>query len=667
MMGEKEMIRKLSLDYESYSDVDIGKCGAYKYWESPASRILLMSVSVDDGPVQIYDFTKGELPPDEILYALVNPQVEKYAFNAAFERIASSTYLRRCRPDIFRGYGDNDDCVGDYLSPEGWKCTMVWSAYLGLPLSLDGVGKALKLMEKKMIEGRDLIRYFCVPCKPTKANRGRTRNLPDDAPEKWEMFKAYNRRDVEVEMQIQERLGRYPVPDQVWEEYRINEKINDRGVMIDRRLVRNAIAMDESSRESVMRKMKDITGLENPNSPMQLLGWLGEHGLEADSLAKKKVEEFLCSQRGEVAEVLRLRQQASKSSTKKYLAMENAVCADGRIRGMTQFYGAARSGRFAGRIVQLQNLRRNSMPDLKEARSIVRSGDNEMAGMLYDSVPEVLSELVRTALIPAPGKKFVVADYSSIEARCLAFLAGETHTIESFARGEDLYCSTASAMFGVPVVKHGINGELRQRGKIATLACGYGGSVGALISMGALEMGLPEEELQPIVDAWRTANPHIVQLWYAVDRAVKKTIKEKTTTEVRGIRFFCESGMLFILLPSGRCLSYAKPRIGENRFGGESVTYMGVGATKKWERIETFGGKLVENITQAICRDILCYALETLKDEHIVAHIHDEVVVECGMDTSVEEICEKMGRTPPWIQGLQLRADGYECEFYMKD
>ena len=662
-----EEIKKLSLDYESRSDQDIGKSGAYRYWASPASKILLASISVNDGPVITYDLTAGEEIPEGVLKALTDPSVEKWAFNAAFERIASSVYLKRHRPDIFKSYGKQEDSVGDYLDPAGWKCSMVWSAYLGLPLSLDAVGRALNITEQKMAEGKELIRYFCVPCRPTKSNGGRTWNAPSDAPDKWEVFKEYNRRDVQAEMAIQRRLAKYPVPDNVWEEYRISEMINDRGVMIDRTLVSNAIAIDEKSQGMLLKRMKDITGLENPNSPMQILGWLGDHGLEADSLGKKQVKELLKGQEGEIREVLELRQKTAKSSTKKYVAMQKAVCDDGRIRGMTQFYGANRSGRFAGRIVQLQNLVRNSMPDLEQARELVRAGDYQSMEMLYDSVPQVLSELIRTALIPKPGMKFVVADYSSVEARCLAFMAGEQHTIEAFAKGEDLYCATASAMFGRPVVRHGVNSELRQRGKIATLACGYGGSVGALVSMGALEMGLPEEELQSIVDSWRAANPHIVNYWYAVDRAVKKTIKERKATEVNGVKFFCESGMLFIRLPSGRCLSYVKPKIGVNRFGGESVTYLGIGGTKKWERIETFGGKLVENITQAVCRDILCYAMQTLKDEFIVAHIHDELVIECSKDTPVEEICEKMGQTPPWIPGLLLRADGYECNFYMKD
>lgn len=660
-------IKKMSLDYESRSDQDIGKAGAYRYWDSPESRILLASVSVNDGPVTTYDLAAGEEIPEEVLRALADPSVEKWAFNASFERIASSVYLKRHRPDIFRSYGKADDSVGDYLDPEGWKCSMVWSAYLGLPLSLDAVGKALDLTNKKMSEGRELIRYFCVPCRPTKANGGRIWNSPADAPDKWAAFKAYNRRDVEVEMAVQKRLSKYPVPENVWDEYHLNETINDRGVMIDRAMVENAIRIDDKSQEMLLGRMREITGLPNPNAPMQILGWLGEHGLPADSLGKKQVKELLKDQEGEIRAVLELRQQTAKSSTKKYVAMQNAVCGDGRIRGMTQFYGANRSGRFAGRIVQLQNLVRNSMPDLEQARDLVRSGDYASMELIYDSIPQVLSELIRTALVPRPGMKFVVADYSSVEARCLAYMAGERHTIESFAKGEDLYCAAASAMFGVPVEKHGVNADLRQKGKIATLACGYGGSVGALISMGALEMGLKEEELQPIVDSWRTANPNIVRFWYAVDRAVKKTVKEKTVTEVNGVRFFCESGMLFVRLPSGRCLSYVKPRIGVNRFGGESVTYMGISGTKKWERIETFGGKLVENIIQAVCRDILCYAMQTLKDEFIVAHVHDELIIECGMDTKVEEICEKMGRTPPWIPGLQLRADGYECGFYMKD
>ena len=468
-------------------------------------------------------------------------------------------------------------------------------------------------------------------------------------------------------MAIQRRLSEYPVPESVWSEYHLSEVINDRGVMIDQDLVANAIMIDDKSHDMLVSQMRGITGLSNPNSPVQILGWLEKHGLKANSLGKKQVKELLKDQDGEIRTVLELRQQTAKSSTKKYVAMQNAVCEDGRIRGMTQFYGANRSGRFAGRIVQLQNLVRNDMPDLEQARDLVKAGDYESMELIYDSIPQVLSELIRTALIPKPGMKFIVADYSSVEARCLAYMAGEQHAIESFARGEDLYCATASAMFGVPVEKHGINGNLRQKGKIATLACGYGGSVGALLSMGALEMGLKEDELQPIVDSWRAANPNIVRFWYAVDRAVKKTIKEKTVTEVNGVRFFCESGMLFVQLPSGRCLSYVEPEIRVNRFGMDSVTYMGVGGSKKWERIETFGGKLVENIIQAVCRDILCFAMQTLKDEFIVAHVHDELILECSMDTAVEEICEKMGRTPPWIPGLLLRADGYECSYYQKD
>ncbi len=662
-----EYIRKISLDYESRSDQDIGKTGAYKYWASPESQILLASVSINDGPVVTYDLAAGEEMPEEILYALADPSVEKWAFNASFERIASSVYLKHHRPDIFRSYGRQDDSVGDYLDPKGWKCSMIWSAYLGLPLSLDAVGRVLDLTEKKMSEGRELIRYFCVPCKPSKSNDGRIWNLPADAPDKWEIFKAYNRRDVETEMAIQRRLSEYPVPESVWREYHLSEVINDRGVMIDQDLVANAIMIDEKSHDVLLSQMRGITGLSNPNSPVQILGWLEKHGLKGDSLGKKQVKELLKDQDGEIRTVLELRQQTAKSSTKKYVAMQNAVCEDGRIRGMTQFYGANRSGRFAGRIVQLQNLVRNDMPDLEQARDLVKAGDYESMELIYDSIPQVLSELIRTALIPKPGMKFIVADYSSVEARCLAYMAGEQHAIESFARGEDLYCATASAMFGVPVEKHGINGNLRQKGKIATLACGYGGSVGALLSMGALEMGLKEDELQSIVDSWRAANPNIVRFWYAVDRAVKKTIKEKTVTEVNGVRFFCESGMLFVQLPSGRCLSYVEPEIRVNRFGMDSVTYMGVGGSKKWERIETFGGKLVENIIQAVCRDILCFAMQTLKDEFIVAHVHDELILECSMDTTVEEICGKMGRTPPWIPGLLLRADGYECSYYQKD
>ena len=543
---------------------------------------------------------------------------------------------------------------------------MVWSASLGLPLSLAQVGAVLKLEDQKMTEGKDLIRYFCVPCKPTASNGGRTRNRPEDAPDKWAVFKSYNIRDVEVEVAIQERLKNYPVPDFVWDQYRIDQMINDRGTMIDLPLVKNAIAIDAKTHDAYMDQMAELTGLNNPGSVQQLKGYLSEQGVEADSLGKKDVAKLIEEVPNEVRQVLELRQQTSKSSIKKYQTMERAVCPDGRIRGMFQFMGAPRTGRFAGRLVQLQNLKRNSMSDLAEARELVRTGNYEALEMLYDSVPEVLSELIRTALIPKPGYKFYVADYSSIEARTLAYLAGEQHTIDSFARGEDLYCATASAMFHKPVVKHGINGELRQKGKIATLACGYGGSVGALKAMGALDMGLQEEELQPLVTAWRKANPHIVRFWWEVDKAAMESVRNRTVTETHGFRFIYKSVMLFISLPSGRYLAYVKPRIGMNQFGSDCITYMGLDSTRHWSRIQTYGPKIVENITQAICRDILCNAMQNLQDTFICAHIHDELVIECRESVSLDEICERMGKTPDWIPGLLLRADGYTCDWYQK-
>lgn len=544
---------------------------------------------------------------------------------------------------------------------------MVWSAYMGLPLSLEGVGAVLKLDSQKMKEGKDLIRYFCVPCKETKSNGGRTRNLPQHALDKWTLFKSYNKRDVEVEMAIQDRLKKYPVPEPVWDEYYLDQEINDRGIAVDKELVRQAVAIDAMSREHLMAALKEKTGLENPNSVLQMRSWLAEQGMETESLGKKRVAEMLKTVREPLRSVLLLRQQLAKSSVKKYQAMEMTACDDSRAHGMFQFYGANRTGRFSGRKIQLQNLPQNHMPDLAEARALVRQGNYAVLTLLYDSVPDVLSQLIRTAFIPKSGMKFIVSDFSAIEARVIAWLAGETWKSEAFAKGKDIYCSTASKMFGVPVVKHGVNGELRQKGKITELACGYGGSVGALKAMGALDMGLAEEELRPLVDSWRSANPHIVQFWWDVDRCVKQAIKTHLPQETRGIRFLWQSGMLFIRLPSGRRLSYVKPGIGENKFGGESVTYEGIGATKKWERLESYGPKFVENIVQAISRDILCYAMQTLRCCAIVGHVHDELIIECRKDASVTAICEQMGRTPPWAEGLLLRADGYECEFYQKD
>lgn len=642
-------MKTLSLDLETFSDVDLSKCGVYKYASSPNFEILLFGYSVDGGDVQVVDLACGEEIPADIVAALSDENVTKWAFNAMFERVCLSNYL------------------GEWLEPEGWHCTMVWSATLGLPLSLENVGAALGLEKQKLTEGKDLIRYFCAPCKPTKANGGRTRNLPETDKKKWERFKAYNLRDVETEMQIQQRLSKFPVPESVWEEYRQDQEINDRGIGVDMELVRQAIAMDERSKAELSTAMQKLTDLENPNSVQQMKQWLADNGLETDTLGKKAVTELIKTAPEPLRTVLTLRQQLARSSVKKYTAMENAVCSDGRAHGMFQFYGANRTGRFSGRLIQLQNLPQNHMPDLAQARALVRSGDYEALTLLYEDIPDTLSQLIRTAFVPQNGRKFIVADFSAIEARVIAWFAGERWRLKVFEDGGDIYCASASQMFGVPVKKHGVNGHLRQKGKIAELALGYGGSVGALKSMGALEMGLSEEELQPLVDAWRNSNPMITQFWWDVDRAVKECIKKRLPTETHGVRFDYRSAMLFITLPSGRRLAYVKPRIGENIFGGESVTYMGVGSTKKWERLESYGPKFVENIVQATARDILCYAMQTLKNCAIVAHVHDEIIIEADRRMSLSAVCEQMGRTPPWAKGLKLRADGYECEFYQKD
>lgn len=646
-------MKSISWDLETYSSVDLTKCGVYRYCESEDFEILLAAYSIDGGAVQVVDLACGEKLPEEILDALEDETVEKWSYNSQFERICLSRLL---------GYP-----AGNYLAPASWRCSMVWASTLGLPRSLESVGAVLGLEKQKLTEGKDLIRYFCVPCRPTKANGGRTRNLPEHDPEKWERFKAYNLRDVETEMQIQERLSRFPVPDFTWEEYQLDQEINDRGIGVDMELVRQAIAMDARSRERLTAAMRELTELENPNSVQQMKQWLADHGLETDTLGKKAVAELIKTAPEPLREVLSLRQQLAKSSVKKYTAMENAVCADSRAHGMFVFYGANRTGRFSGRLIQLQNLYKNTMPDLAQARALVRSGNYEALSMLYEDIPDTLSQLIRTAFVPQDGRKFIVADFSAIEARVIAWFAGERWRLKVFEDGGDIYCASASQMFHVPVEKHGVNGHLRQKGKIAELALGYGGSVGALKSMGALEMGLAEEELQPLVDAWRGSNPMITQFWWDVDRAVKDCIRQRVPTETHGLRFDYRSAMLFITLPSGRRLAYVKPRIGENQFGGESVTYMGVGSTKKWERLESYGPKFVENIVQGTARDILCYAMQTLKNCSIVAHVHDEVIIEADRRMSVAAVCEQMGRTPPWAKGLKLRADGYECEFYQKD
>ena len=660
-------MKELSIDLETYSDIDIKKCGVYKYAESEHFEILLFAVSIDNGPVHVYDLACGDMLPMEIIEALTDETVTKWAFNATFERVCLSWWLKRNYPEHFYSYSIPEDTVGNYLDPASWRCSMIWSAYLGLPLSLENVGAVLNLKDQKLKEGKDLIRYFCTPCKPTKANGGRTRNLPQHASEKWIRFKEYNKRDVEVELAIKQRLAHFPVPESVWEEYHLDQEINDRGIMIDLPLVENAIRFDEISKASLTETMTKKTGLDNPNSVLQMHDWLQSKGIHSDSLDKKAIKELLPAAPEDVAEVLRLRQQLSKSSVRKYQAMQNAICRDGRAHGMFQFYGANRSGRWAGRLIQLQNLPQNHMDDLTEARSIVRSGSYEAMQMLYDDIPDTLSQLIRTAFIPKPGYKFIVSDFSAIEARVLSFLAQEKWRMDVFARNGDIYCASASEMFGVPVEKHGINSHLRQKGKIAELALGYGGSVGALKSMGALDMGLAEEELQPLVNAWRESNPNIVRFWWDVDSAVKTAITQRIQTEVRGIRFTYKSGMLFIRLPSGRSLCYVKPRIGENQFGGQSVTYEGIGATKKWERIESYGPKFVENIVQAISRDILCHAMRTLSHCFIVGHVHDELIIECSPQVDPNAIFHQMSRTPPWLPGIQLNADGGAMEFYRKD
>lgn len=646
-------MQTLSIDLETYSDQPLAKTGVYRYVESPDFEILLFAYSVDGGPVQQIDLACGEKIPPTILAALEDDKVTKWAFNANFERICLSRFL---------GYP-----AGDYLEPDSWKCSMVWAAYMGLPLSLEGAGAVLGLEKQKLAEGKDLIKYFCQPCAPTKTNGQRTRNLPEHAPDKWQAFKKYNIRDVETEMSIQARLLKYPVPDSVWEEYHLDQEINDRGVGLDMALVRQAIQMDGRSRSELTQAMKELTSLDNPNSVQQMKQWLADNGVETDTLGKKTVAELLKTAPPQLQKVLTLRQQLAKSSVKKYQAMETAVCADGRARGMFQFYGANRTGRWAGRIIQMQNLPQNHLDDLSEARGLVRAGGFDALEMLYEDVPDTLSQLIRTAFVPQENRKFIVADFSAIEARVIAWLAGEKWRQDVFAEGKDIYCASASQMFGVPVEKHGVNGHLRQKGKIAELALGYGGSVGALKAMGALEMGLSEDELPALVSAWRQANPKIVQFWWAVDHAVMDAVTRKTTTKTHGIIFSARNGMLFITLPSGRSLAYVKPKIGENRFGGDCITYEGVGGTKKWERIDSYGPKFVENIVQATSRDILCYAMKTLRCCSIVMHIHDEVVIEADRRMSLQAVCDQMGRTPPWANGLQLRADGYETDFYKKD
>ena len=662
-----EDIKTLSLDLETYSDVDLGKCGVYRYAESPSFEVLLFGYAINGGKVHVIDLALGEKLPEEILNALTDDNITKWAFNASFERVCLSYWLRKHYPDKFNSYSIPEDSVKGYLNPSSWRCCMIWSAYMGLPLSLEGVGTVLKLGEQKLKEGKDLIKYFCVPCKPTKVNGGRTRNLAAHDMEKWSLFKKYNIRDVEVEQAVKKRLESYPVPEFVWDEYHLDQEINDRGILLDLGVVKNAIIFDEKSKEELTAAMKELTNLDNPNSVVQVKQWLSDNGVETESLGKKNVAALIKTSPEDQRDALLLRQQLAKSSVKKYQAMQNTVCLDGRARGMFQYYGASRSGRWAGRHIQLQNLPQNHIPDLEDARSLVKLGDYDAVKLLYEDVPDTLSQLIRTAFIPRSGYKFIVCDFSAIEARVLSFLAGEQWRLDVFESNGDIYCASASAMFHVPVEKHGVNSHLRQKGKIAELALGYGGSVGALKAMGALEMGLTEEELQPLVDSWRASNPKITKLWWDVDRNVKEAVRLRTHTKTHGLNFYYQKGMLFIELPSGRRLSYVKPKIEQNQFGGESVTYEGTGNTEKWERIESYGPKFTENVVQAISRDILAYAMKTLSHCFICGHVHDELIIECSMDVSLKAVCEQMGRTPPWMKGLSLRADGYETMFYKKD
>lgn len=662
-------MQTLSIDIETYSDMNLSKCGVYKYAESPDFEILLFGYSADGSEVTVIDLAQGERLPQEIINALTDDTVIKWAFNANFERVCLSRYLRDLGVSL-DPFHDNHplstECAR-FLNPESWRCSMVWAATMGLPLSLEGVGAVLGLEKQKLTEGKDLIKYFSVPCAPTKANGGRTRNHPFHAPDKWEAFKKYNIRDVETEIGIKDRLAKFPVPEAVWDEYHIDQEINDRGVRLDMDLVKEAIEMDTRSRSELTAAMKDMTALDNPNSVQQMKQWLSDNGLETDSLGKKVVAELIKTAPPELQTVLELRQQLAKSSVKKYQTMERAVCDDGRARGMFAFYGANRTGRWAGRLIQLQNLPQNHLPDLADARALVKSGNFDAVKLLYEDVPDTLSQLIRTAFIPKDGTQFYVSDFSAIEARVIAWYAGETWRQKVFETGGDIYCASASQMFHVPVEKHGINGHLRQKGKIAELALGYGGSVGALKAMGAIEMGLSEDELPPLVDAWRQTNPNIVQFWWDVDSAVMEAVKYKHTTSRYGLTFSCRSGMLFITLPSGRNLAYVKPKVGTNKFGGECITYEGIGSTKKWERLDSYGPKFVENIVQATSRDILCYAMKTLRCCSIVMHIHDELVIEADPRMSLDVLCEQMGRTPPWAKGLKLRADGYVTPFYKKD
>lgn len=665
MLGWVIEINMITIDIETRSDKDISKCGVYAYTDTPYFDILLFAYSIDGQPVQVVDTANGEEIPENVLAALADENVVKRAFNCNFERVCLSKYLRENYPQYFQSYSIDEDTVGDFLNPESWHCSMIHARTLGLPSSLAEVGKVLGIEQQKMTDGKALVKFFCVPYDTIDGVP--QFHSPTDYPDKWEIFKAYNKSDVEAELEIDRKLLRFPVPDFLWKEFYLDQEINDRGILVDMQLADKAISLDAEAKEELTAEMKRLTGVENPNSVYQLLDWLETQGYKSDSLGKTQVQELIKTAKEPVKSVLQMRLQLSKSSVKKYTAMKNTACSDNRARGMFSFYGASRTGRWAGRNVQLQNLPQNHLPDLSEARELVKYGSFEDIQMLYDDVPDTLSQLIRTAFIPRQGMKFIVADFSAIEARVIAWLAGEEWRMKAFANGEDIYCASASKMFGVPVVKHGENGHLRQKGKISELACGFGGSVGAMKAMGADSLGLSDTELKQIVTDWREASPHITEFWWAVDRAVKKAVKEKTATKTHGLLFSYEAGFLFIRLPSGRRLAYAKPYIGKNKFGGESVTYMGINAQKKWDRLESYGPKFVENCVQGIARDLLMYSMQTLSQYFIVGHIHDEMIIECPKDTKLDEICQQMARTPDWAKGLLLRADGYECSFYKKD
>ncbi len=644
-------MKQISIDIETYSSTNLNQTGVYRYADSDDFELLLFGYATDFGPVKVVDLTQGEKIPPQIIEALDNPNIIKSAFNAQFERVCLSRF------------------VGHRLKPTGWHCSRVWSATLGLPLSLRDVGSVLGLPRQKITAGKELVRYFCTPCKPTKANQNRTRNFPYHAPDKWQQFKQYNQRDVEVEMEITQRLSRFPVPQNEWQNYWMDQDINDRGIKIDQQLVDNAIKCQAEFHNQYLEKAKELTGLDNPNSPLQLKDWLNQQGIQVDSLSKTSVAQLLQNTTGKVHQVLTLRQLLSKSSVKKYQAMQKAKCKDGRVHGLLQFYGASRTGRWAGRLVQVQNLPRNSMLDLEAARELVKQGNFSTLDMLYDSIPDVLSQLIRTAFIPKENCHFYVADFSAVEARVIAWLSGEGWRQKAFAQNKDIYCASASQMFGVPVVKHGINGELRQKGKIAELALGYGGSIGALKAMGATKLGLTDDELPPLVQMWRNASPHIVQFWWDVDKAAKECIKTHLPQTTHGMKFIYQSGCMFLQLRSGRSLCYPQPKIGINRFGSESITFMGINTVKKWSRIETYGAKLVENIVQATSRDLLAETMRRLEaaDNPVVMHIHDEAVIEAPTNRSLDTMIKIMTEVPDWANGLILNAAGFIGDFYKKD